>query len=98
MTLLRHRHDDGGRMLSCRKVGKVLQQFLDGELDGITSGRVEQHLEACRRCGMEAGVYDEIKASLARAGSRVPEETLGRLRRFGAQLATDGDGPIEPSS
>ena len=79
------------RPLSCRKVAKVLQAFLDGEADALTSERVGSHLEACRRCGLEATTYHEIKASLARSAPDVPDLTLRRLRDFGSKLADQSD-------
>lgn len=89
MNLLGRLRSRGDGMLSCRQVAKVLQSFLDGEVDQITAERVEMHLEMCRRCGMESDVYREIKSSLARTGEPVPETTLRRLRRFGEQLMAD---------
>ncbi|MDZ7676054.1 MAG: zf-HC2 domain-containing protein [Acidimicrobiales bacterium] len=86
----RLRHDGD---LSCRQVAKVLQSFLDGEVDGITVDKVEAHLEMCRRCGMESEVHREIKASLTRTGQHVPETTLRRLRRFGEELTAANDEP-----
>lgn len=92
MKLLRHQRDGDAGMISCRKVGKVLQQFLDGELDEITGEQVEAHLEMCRRCGMEADVYREIKSALARSGAEVPSDALVRLRSFGEELARGSAG------
>jgi anti-sigma factor RsiW len=80
------------RMMSCRRVGEVLQAYLDGEIDAITSSRVSHHLEDCRRCGMELGVYTEIKTSLARGGSTVDEAAVARLREFSERLR-DGAEP-----
>ena len=87
MKLLGRKSDDG--MLSCRQVGKVLQSFLDGELDEMTAEKVEMHLDMCRRCGMESDVYRQIKESLAHAQGDVPEIALRRLRHFGQQLAAE---------
>ncbi len=75
------------RMMSCRRVGEVLQAYLDGEVDEITSGRVAHHLEDCRRCGMELGVYTEIKTSLSRGGPTVDDAAVARLREFSRRLA-----------
>jgi predicted anti-sigma-YlaC factor YlaD len=72
------------------EVGKLLQRYLDGETDELVTAKVAEHLEDCRRCGLEAEVYREIKASLARQAPTLPETTLARLRRFGERLATDG--------
>lgn len=81
------------RPLSCREVGKVLQHYLDGHVDDLTAEKVAEHLEDCRRCGLEVTVYTEIKASLARQSPALPETALVRLSRFGAQLL---DGSAEP--
>jgi len=71
----------------------VLQAFLDHEVDDLSGARVARHLELCRRCGMEAAVYTEIKASLAGRGMPVDPETLRQLRLFSQQLAASGADP-----
>lgn len=81
------------RPLSCREVGKVLQRYLDGHVDELTAEKVAEHLEDCRRCGLELTVYSEIKASLARQSPEVPETALVRLRRFGEQLIASSPDP-----
>lgn len=83
-------------MASCREVGRVLQSYLDGEVDEVTARRVARHLEACRRCGLEAVTYVEIKRALAERSSAVPQDAVIRLRQFAEQLingpgATEGD-------
>lgn len=78
------------RPLSCRQVGKVLQSYLDGAVDDLTTRRVAHHLEDCRRCGLEVEVYLAIKASLARSEDEIPPDTLDRLRAFGQDLAGGG--------
>lgn len=80
------------RPLSCRQVGKILQAFLDSELDDISADRVAEHLEDCRRCGMAADTYLEIKASLGRDAPAVPEESLTRLEDFARRLTEDEEG------
>jgi anti-sigma factor RsiW len=86
MRILR-RHRVADRPLSCQEVGKLLQRYLDGEVDGQLARRVGEHLEDCRRCGLEASIYGEIKAALARQSPALPATTLHRLREFGEQLA-----------
>ena len=78
-----HRDDD---MASCRQVGRVLQSYLDGHADEITTRRVERHLEACRRCGLEARVYADLKAALARRSAHVDRLAIERLRGFARGL------------
>jgi RNA polymerase sigma-70 factor (ECF subfamily) len=85
------------RPFTCREVGKLLQRYFDGYADEHATAKVAEHLEDCRRCGLDSGIYREIKASLARQATALPETTLVRLRRFGQQLATHGppDAPAD---
>ena len=72
----------------CAQVASALQSYLDGESDPSTSAMVAEHLEECRRCGLEAGTYKAIKAALAGAGDgEIDDATLDRLRRFAQGLA-----------
>jgi predicted anti-sigma-YlaC factor YlaD len=87
MKMFRRRVD---RPMSCRQVGRLLQRYLDHDLDDVTARRIMRHLDDCRRCGLEAAVYTEIKASLARRGADVPADTLDRLRAFGERLVREG--------
>ena len=82
----------GPDLASCMQVGRALQSYLDGHVDDLTEQRVTWHLELCRRCGMKAETYTEIKASLARRGPAVDPESVARLRAFGDQLLERGLG------
>lgn len=74
------------RKMNCMQVAKVLQAYLDGETDELTARRVADHVEDCRRCGLEAAVYQEIKNALARHDAPDPA-AVSRLRGFGEALA-----------
>lgn len=75
-------------MASCMQVMRVLQSYLDGHTDEVTTRRVATHLEACRRCGLEAATYREVKASLARRAAPPDPDAVQRLRTFGTALTT----------
>lgn len=81
----------GPDVASCRQVGQTLQSYLDGEVEGITAERITHHLELCRRCGMKADTYRQIKDSLARRSSPVDPGAVARLRAFGEQLMAQED-------
>lgn len=83
MMLRRWRRDE----VRCRKVGRLLQSHLDGELDELASRRVARHLDDCRRCGLAAETYEEIKRALRRSAGTPPSGSVDRLRAFGRQLA-----------
>jgi len=93
LRMLLHRSPPGG--LDCHEVAEVLQRYLDGHIDAERAGRIEAHLEECRRCGMEAETYARIKAALAAHRPDVPAESIARLREFAESLAR-GDAPSTP--
>lgn len=71
--------------MNCLQVMRVMQPYLDGETDEVTARRVAAHLESCRRCGLDAAVYREIKNALAR--QEAPDQSsVDRLRAFGQSL------------
>jgi len=74
--------------MGCMRVARVLQAYLDGEIDEATARRVAAHLGVCRRCGMSADTYRAIKASLARRGAW-DELTRRRLEDFARRLPED---------
>jgi anti-sigma factor RsiW len=81
--------------LGCKEVGRLLQSYLDGEIDELRARQVARHLEDCRRCGMSAETYVEIKQALRRSAGPVPDEAVARLRAFGEQLGEGWEPPDE---
>jgi anti-sigma factor RsiW len=73
--------------MSRAEVAVVLQSYLDGEIDDLVAHLVSEHLEMCRRCGLEADTYLAIKDAIARRATPVDGDTVDRLRAFGEQLA-----------
>ena len=80
---------------NCREVGRLLQSYLDGELDQLLAQRVVRHLDMCRRCGMAAETYTEIKQALQLSAGSPPRDAIARLQTFGEQLATGWVPPDE---
>ena len=87
------------RRRRCRQVALVLQAYLDGEVDADTAHRVHDHLEECRRCGLEATTYRAIKDAIpmaatdnGRPASPVDRDALDRLRSFADDLVTGEQG------
>ncbi len=72
-------------------VARVLQSYLDGEVDQRTAQRVSSHLRVCRRCGMKADTYRAIKTSIARTGE-VDELTRRRLEEFAHRVGEQQPG------
>lgn len=78
--------------ISCRKVGKVLQTHLDGELDDTRRRMVAAHLEECERCGLEADVLAGVRAALRSRRDHLPVATAAALREFSDRLV-NGEEP-----
>lgn len=77
-----------GEHLTCTEVGRLMQRFLDGEVDdGIQVRALAAHLDVCPPCGHEADVYRAIKDALGRGRPPVDAEVVDRLRDFGRRLA-----------
>lgn len=85
---------------SCMHVARVLQAYLDGEVDEIAARRVSRHLDICRRCGLEATTYTEIKLALSHRAQPPPADSVNRLHAFASQLVEQPprDEPIDTPS
>ena len=75
------------RPLSCRRVARLLQAYLDRELPDARAVLVADHLDACLRCGLEADSYRWLKAHLAGLATNPDPHQLDRIRRFADRLA-----------
>jgi len=78
----------------CHQVAKVLQSYLDGETEAPTSRIVAEHLEVCRKCGLEASTYLAIKTAIAaNAADMTPvdNDAVARLRDFADGLGDSKD-------
>lgn len=84
---------------SCKDVALVVQSYLDGELDNTDIAAVERHLDACRDCGMEAEMYETLKARIHARRRDVDPEIVDRLHAFTASMiaADPGSSPRETS-
>lgn len=77
----------------CHQAARMLQSYLDGELDPQASAGVTAHLEVCRQCGLEASAYLAIKTAITSASTgtcEVDPDAVDRLVRFAHELS---DGP-----
>lgn len=77
--------------LDCREVARVLESYLDADLDDAIASRIAEHLEQCRRCGLEAATYLEIRRCLIGRTPALTDESLARLRDFADRLRAGGD-------
>ena len=89
--MMRLRREAG---ISCAHVQDLVQAHLDGELpDGPERDRLIAHLDLCRRCGVEAEILEQIKASLA---TRPSPESVARLVQFAGTIPDRHDADEGP--
>lgn len=81
-------------MAGCLEAARLLQAYLDGQVDERATERVAAHLHVCRRCGLEADTYRALKNSIGRHRRPLPEDRLRRLTAFAAELS--GSAPPPP--
>jgi mycothiol system anti-sigma-R factor len=55
--------------MNCEEAIKLMDGYLDGELDPITSQKIEQHLRSCRNCEQ---AYETHRALVRAIGSAAP--------------------------
>lgn len=77
-------------LAECHQVARVLQDYLDGELDVAGACRVAAHLEGCWYCGLEASLYEAIKVAVVAVstqGGSDSGDAVERARAFADDLA-----------
>jgi len=75
--------------VNCREVGRVLQSYLDDNVEPDFAGKIAAHLDECKKCGLEADTYRQIKDSLGDTRPDVDTDAIERLRSFGSRLTDD---------
>ena len=77
--------------MACSDVLKVIQAYIDGEIDAKTARKVADHLDRCHPCVNEEQIYEHIKSSLGRRRRHVDVDVLDQLMSYGERLKTDPD-------
>lgn len=74
-------------MITCEQALTFINEFLDGELEGVTRTKVEAHFDVCGRCYPHLKMEEAYRAAVRRAaaGREAPEE----LRRTVLQLLSE---------
>jgi anti-sigma factor (TIGR02949 family) len=73
----------------CREALRLVHDFIDGELEGVTRAQVEEHFEVCKRCYPHLRLEQRFREALRRACTR--EKAPPELRDRVLQIATGGD-------
>ena len=60
-------HNGSSEGMSCPDALRLVQEFLDGELDGVSHTDVEAHFEMCKRCYPHLRMERRFRAAVQRA-------------------------------
>jgi Putative zinc-finger/Sigma-70, region 4 len=71
----------------CHKIARLIQRYLDEEIDDQQAARVARHLKVCRDCGLAADTFQTIKAALARRRLTIDNDAVKRLTEFTERFA-----------
>lgn len=65
----------------CGEVLDAVSAYLDGEMTAHDHEKIRQHFDECAPCLQEAGVYQEVKALVARScgGDPCPDDVRDRV-------------------
>jgi anti-sigma factor RsiW len=78
--------------LNCRKVNNLLSAYMDGELPGIESLQIRDHLNACNQCAEDYNQLLHMKRLLGRMKVQAPAhnmpERIFQTIRVDSQLAS----------
>ncbi len=80
-----------GDGITCREAITVVQEFLDGTLEGVSADRVRAHFDICSRCYPHLRFERSFREALARAsrGESAPPELKRRVVDLLAGVGTD---------
>ena len=79
---------DADASITCEEAIRVVQEFLDGELDGVRAAHVKAHFDVCGRCYPHLNFETAYREAICRAvrGETAPEELKSKLSALIAEV------------
>src|SRR5438874_7790835 len=77
--------------MNCEETTKLMDGYLDGELDPITSQAIEQHLRECPRCDQAYATHGSLIRAIGNATPyfKAPAELRERIQSSLRKETTD---------
>ncbi len=54
-------------MIKCEEVLKLLYEYIDNQLDGVTSAEIDEHLKLCKHCCRHRDFEIELRKMVVRS-------------------------------
>ena len=85
-------HAAGDEMISCNDALRLVHEYLDGELDGVSEAQVKAHFDVCQRCYPHLHLESAFREALQRcAGAQAaPPELRSKLIELLAEADSAG--------
>jgi mycothiol system anti-sigma-R factor len=84
--------------MNCQEIGDLMDGYLDGELDALTSRRIEQHLQQCRNCEEALQAHTALAHAIRESAPyyKAPTELRQRIQSSlrAATRGQSGDGNV----
>ncbi len=75
----------------CAQTGRLLQRYLDDQLNETLRKKVSAHLMMCADCGLEKETFELLKAALANHRVVLHPDAVARLRAFSTDIVDHAD-------
>ena len=78
-------------MISCEDALHLIHEFIDGELEDVSSEQVKAHFDVCARCYPHLQLEESFRAAVRKAGAgeQAPPELKSRLMDLLAEAAAE---------
>lgn len=79
-------------MIPCEDALRLVNEYLDGELENVSRSQVKRHFEACGRCYPHLRFESAYREAVRRAatGERAPAELRAKVSRLLAEAGPEG--------
>ena len=78
-------------MISCEDALKLIHEFIDGELEDVSSEQVKAHFDVCARCYPHLHLEESFRAAVRKAATRekASPELKSRVMEVLAEATTE---------
>lgn len=78
-------------MISCEDALKLIHEFIDGELEDVSSEQVKAHFDVCNRCYPHLHLEEAFRAAVQRAAAqgKASPELKSRVMEALAEAGTE---------
>jgi len=82
---------DPSEMIPCEEALRLVHDYLDGELDGVSEAKVRRHFEVCGRCYPHLRLESSYREAVRRAaaGEEAPPELRSRVAELLAEAEAE---------